>query len=49
MPRKTNPITFSRLYRDFARFQLGLPSELPPTIPVGEFTVFITPVLDFFY
>lgn len=39
MPRKANPITFSRLYRDFARFQLGLPSELPPTIPVGEFKV----------
>lgn len=39
MPRKRVPITFSRLYRDFARFQLGLPTELPSQIPVGEFMI----------
>ena len=39
MPKTKRPITFSRLYRDFARFQLGLPTELPDVIPVGEFTV----------
>lgn len=39
MPKTKRPITFSRLYRDFARFQLGLPTELPDVIPVGEFNV----------
>ena len=39
MTKTKRPITFSRLYRDFARFQLGLPTELPDVIPVGEFTV----------
>lgn len=39
MPKNKRPITFSRLYKDFTRFQLGLPTELPDVIPVGEFTV----------
>lgn len=35
----TNTITFAALYKDFTRYQLGMPTQLPAEIPVGGFTV----------